>query len=141
MAVKAQTKDRNMTDKAHIETEQSEDNLPLKDISSLETIYDRKKLLEISASLIEDTYTRLSGPRFRPREGDRERLAYLRTLTQLLSLHTSILHAAQAPAWEGLPAAPTQEDLELEEARKREFEDLERSLYNLPPKKKAKARA
>lgn len=127
-----------MTDKGHIETEPSEDNLPLKEISSLETIYDRKKLLEISASLIEDTYTRLSGPRFRPREGDRERLAYLRTLKELLSLHASILQAARAPAWEGLPET---EDLELAAAKKAEWEDMERSLYHLPPRKKDKARA
>lgn len=126
-----------MTDKRQTEAERAEDNSQLKEISSLETIYDRKKLLEITAFLIEDTYSRISGERFRPREGDRERLAYLRTLKELLSLHANILQDANAPAWEGLPE---QDDPELAAAKKMEWDNIERSLYGLPHKRKAKAR-
>jgi len=126
-----------MTDKGQTETERAEDDSPLKEISSLETIYDRKKILAITAYLIEDVYSRISGDRFRPREGDRERLAYLRTLKELLALHAGILQDAKAPAWEGLPI---QDDPELAEAKKREWDNVERSLYGLPLTRKVKTR-
>lgn len=65
-------------------------------------IFDRKKLLEISSRLIEETHQRISGDRFRVREGDKERLQYLRALTGLIALHTSLLEKARAPHLEGL---------------------------------------
>lgn len=129
-----------MADKNQTKPEPAEDDSPLKEISSLETIYDRKKILAITAYLIEDVYSRISGERFRPREGDRERLAYLRTLKELLALHAAILQDARAPAWEGLPGPAVLEDPELAEARKNEFDNMERIMYGLPLKGKAKAR-
>jgi len=71
-------------------------------------IYDRKKLLEITSSLIRETHDRISGDRFRVREGDKERLQYLRTLSGLIALHTNLLEKAHAPHLEGLeyPADP-----------------------------------
>lgn len=67
-------------------------------------IFDRKKLLEISSRLIEETYERISGDRFRVREGDKERLQYLRALTGLIALHTSLLEKARAPDLKALEA-------------------------------------
>ena len=64
-------------------------------------IFDRKKLLEISSRLIEETYERISGDRFRVRDGDRERLQYLRALTGLIALHTALLEKANSPSLEG----------------------------------------
>ena len=71
-------------------------------------IFDRKKLLEITSRLIEETHERISGDRFRVREGDKERLQYLRALTGLIALHTALLEKAQCPPMEGLeyPANP-----------------------------------
>ena len=51
-------------------------------ISPIEPIFDRKKLLEMTASCIDDTYNRVSGDRFRVREGDKERIAYLKLLKE-----------------------------------------------------------
>mgnify|MGYP000977725483 FL=1 len=67
-------------------------------------IFDRKKLLEITSRLIEETHERISGDRFRVREGDRERLQYLRALTGLIALHTSLLEKARAPDLKALEA-------------------------------------
>jgi len=64
-------------------------------------IFDRKKLLEITSRLIEETHERISGDRFRVREGDRERLQYLRALTGLIALHTALLEKAGAPDLDG----------------------------------------
>jgi|GEM_PF-4945529 len=90
-----------MTDKDQVQPERREEDSPIQDLSSLETIFDRKKLLEITASLIEETYSRVSGERFRPREGEKERLAYLRTLKELLALQASLLKDADAPILDG----------------------------------------
>lgn len=121
-----------MTDKDQSEPENTEINGPIKELSDLETIFDRKKLLEITASMIEETYSRISGERFRPREGDRERLAYLRALKELIALHADLLKASHAPVFQGIPAAPEEEDLELAAAQKREMQNLERLMYGLP---------
>ena len=64
-------------------------------------IFDRKKLLEITSRLIEETHERISGDRFRVRDGDRERLQYLRALTGLIALHTALLEKANSPSLEG----------------------------------------
>lgn len=60
-------------------------------------VFDRKKLLEITSSLIRETHDRISGDRFRVRDGDKERLQYLRALTGLIALHTALLEKARAP--------------------------------------------
>lgn len=65
-------------------------------------VYDRKKLLQITGSLIQETYDRVSGDRFRVREGDRERLQYLRTLRDLIALQAVLLKDAHAPRLDGL---------------------------------------
>ena len=124
-----------MTDKSQRAPKQNPGEALINESSSLEPIFDRKKLLEFTASLIEETFNRISGERFRPREGDRERLAYLRTLKELIALHADLLKASGAPGYEGLPASPEEEDLELEAAKKREFQNLERLMFGLSPVK------
>jgi hypothetical protein len=120
-----------MINKKQTKQEQTEDFSPLKKISTLETIYDRKKLLEITACLIDNTYTRLSVECFQPREGDRERLAYIKIIKELISLYARILEDANAPAWEGLPE---EEDIELAAAKKKLLNMMERSTFNLQSK-------
>lgn len=65
----------------------------------------RKKLLELTDSLIEETFNRISGERFRLRDGDRERLAYLRTLVSLIALYDSLLKGSNAPELDGINRA------------------------------------
>ena len=93
-----------MADKSHnsIEEEHQEDSFTSSGPDM--GIFDRKKLLEISSRLIEETYERISGDRFRVRDGDRERLQYLRALTGLIALHTSLLEKARAPDLKALEA-------------------------------------
>lgn len=64
---------------------------------SEDEIFDRKKLLSFTSSLIRETHERISGDRFRVREGDKERLQYLRALTGLIALHTTLLEKARKP--------------------------------------------
>jgi len=122
-----------MADNDQDQAEPEEGSLPFREISSLDTAFDRKKLLEITAFLIEDTYARVSGERFRPREGDTVRLSYIRALKELIALHGDLLKASSAPAYEGLPKPPEPEDLELETAKKREMQNLQRMIVGLPP--------
>jgi hypothetical protein len=61
----------------------------------------RKKLLELTDELIRETHDRIAGDRFRPREGDRERLAYLRTLVQLIGLYSQLLNDSDSPPLDG----------------------------------------
>jgi hypothetical protein len=65
----------------------------------------RKKLLELTYELIEETHDRIAGDRFRPREGDRERLAYLRTLVQLVGVYNELLKGSNSPPLDGLNQA------------------------------------
>ena len=86
-----------MADKSHV----SERSTSIKGVNSeippIEIISGRKKLLEITDALIEDTFNRISGDRFRLRDGDRERLAYLKTLISLINLYDSLLKGSDAP--------------------------------------------
>lgn len=69
-------------------------------------IYDRKKLLSLTGALIHETHERISGDRFRVRDGDRERLAYLRTLRDLIALEATLLKDAKAPLLTGIKTTP-----------------------------------
>lgn len=86
-------------------------------------IYDRKKLLTLTSALIQETHDRISGDRFRVREGDKEKLQYLRALTGLIALHTSLLEKAGSPDYEGVqhPIVPMSE-------RMRGIDDLLKGL-------------
>lgn len=92
-----------MADKSQNETERAENTLPIVDKPLSEPIFDRKKLLEMSASCIDEIYNRVDGDRFRVREGDKERIAYLKLLKDYISLHTSLLEASGAPKFDGVP--------------------------------------
>ena len=92
-----------MTDKSQNETERAENTLPIVDKPLSEPIFDRRKLLEMSASCIDEIYNRVDGDRFRVREGDKERIAYLKLLKDYISLHTSLLEASGAPKFDGVP--------------------------------------
>jgi hypothetical protein len=69
-------------------------------------VLDRKNLLEITTLLILETHARVSGDRFRVRDGDRERLAYLRTLRDLIVLQAALLKDAHAPSLIGIKYSP-----------------------------------
>ena len=75
-------------------------------------IFDRKKLLEVTSSLIRETHERISGDRFRPREGDKERLQYIRALTGLIALYTTLLEKARAPDLSSYTVRETEDFLE-----------------------------
>ena len=77
--------------------------IPASDL--IERFSGRKKLLELTDSLIEETYNRVTGDRFRVREGDRERLAYLRTLVSLILMYDSLLKGSNAPELDGINQA------------------------------------
>lgn len=111
-------KKKQMTDKSHQETDIAAENPPILDIPLQEPIFDRKKLLELTAACINETYNRVSGERFRPRDGDRERIAYLKLLKDYITLHTSLLTTAKAPAFDGIPMGDTRTPEQRESDRK-----------------------
>ncbi len=92
-----------MADKSQNEPENTVIDTAIVNISPIEPIFDRKKLLEMSASCIDEIYNRVDGDRFRVREGDKERIAYLKLLKDYISLHTSLLEASGAPKFDGVP--------------------------------------
>lgn len=51
----------------------------------------RDQLLGLSTIVLTDIMGRLTGDRFREREGDRTKLGYLRALTSQMSVHATIL--------------------------------------------------
>jgi len=109
-----------LADKSHV----SERSIPNKSVISemppIEVISGRKKLLEITEALIEETYDRISGDRFRLREGDRERLAYLRTLISLINLYDSLLKGSEAPSFDNIDTAY----LEAKEQKRKKFDEM-----------------
>ena len=99
-----------MADKNHRLVSRSPRKGRISETTPSEVISGRKKLLQITESLIQETYDRISGDRFRLREGDRERLAYLKTLISLIVLYDSLLKGSKAPSLEDM-------DSELIEAK------------------------
>ncbi len=51
----------------------------------------REQLLEVSTRMITDIEQRVSGDRFRVREGDETKLKFLRVLVSAIQTHSSIL--------------------------------------------------
>ncbi len=94
-------------------------------LAGVPVIYTREKLMEVTASLIEETHDRVSGDRFRVRDGDRERIAYIRLLTDLLKTYSGLLEASGTPKTvNGLPRITTEEDIEYEKWKKEELNQL-----------------
>jgi hypothetical protein len=81
-------------------------------------VLDRRAVLRILSRAIEETGARVSGSRFRPREGDSERLAYLRVLVSLAGTYGGILAGAHNYRLDGLPE-PSKADREMEELLRR----------------------
>lgn len=54
-------------------------------------ILDRRGLLRVLTQAINDTADRLAGDRFRPRDGDREKLQYLRALAALVAAYNGVI--------------------------------------------------
>jgi len=89
------------------------------------TVHTREKLMQITGVLIDETFERVTGDRFRLREGDRERLAYVRALKELIQLHADLLQDSGAPKTvNGPPRVTTPEDLEYEQWQKDELRSL-----------------
>jgi hypothetical protein len=102
------------------------------EISPLVPIYDRKKLLELTSSTINEIHERVSGDRFRVRDGDRERIAYLKLLKDLISLQTLLLEKSKAPVFQGLPQVwldnRTPEEKELDRRFSERMSQINREL-------------
>lgn len=77
-------------------------------------VLDRRAVLRILSRAIEETGARVTGSRFRVREGDAERLQYLRVLVSLAGTYGSILTGAKNYRLDGLPE-PSKSDKALEE--------------------------
>lgn len=88
-------------DKGQTAPKRTDDQTPINELPQICPVFDRKKLLEITGTLIQETQERVTGDRFRTRDGDRERLAYLRALRELIALHSALLKDAYAPPLEG----------------------------------------
>jgi hypothetical protein len=76
-------------------------------------VLDRRAVLKILSRAIEETGARVSGSRFRVREGDAERLAYLKVLVQLSNAYSGILVGAHNRRLDGLPG-PSKSDREFD---------------------------
>ena len=76
-------------------------------------VLDRRAVLRILSQAIEETGARVSGSRFRVREGDAERLAYLKVLVSLAGAYSSILTGAKNYRLDGLPE-PSNEEKRME---------------------------
>ncbi len=69
-------------------------------------LLDRRALLRTLTRAINETAERVSGERFRVRDGDRERLAYLRTLVSLVTAYNGVISATRDYRLDGLPEVP-----------------------------------
>ena len=76
-------------------------------------VLDGRAVLRILSRAIEETGARVSGSRFRVREGDAERLQYLRVLVSLAGTYGSILTGARNYRLDGLPE-PSNEQKRIE---------------------------
>ena len=76
-------------------------------------VLDRRAILRILSRAIEETGARVTGSRFRVREGDAERLQYLRVLVSLAGTYGSILAGAHNYRLDGLPE-PSKSERDME---------------------------
>ena len=76
-------------------------------------VLDRRAVLRLLSRAIEETANRVSGSRFRVREGDAERLQYLRVLVSLAGTYGSILSGAHNYRLDGLPE-PSKSERDME---------------------------
>ena len=76
-------------------------------------VLDRRAVLRILSRAIEETGARVTGSRFRVRDGDAERLAYLKVLVQLSNAYSGMLTGARNYRLDGLPE-PSNEQKRIE---------------------------
>ena len=98
-------------------------------------VLDRRAVLRLLSRAIEETANRVSGPRFRVREGDAERLQYLRVLVSLAGTYSSILTGARNYRLDGLPG-PSKDEIFMEAALRGETVPDELLPWKRPAKKK-----
>jgi hypothetical protein len=113
------------------------DDEPLPTEAPAADILDREALLKVLTRAINETDDRITGERFRPREGDRDRLAYLRTLIGLISTYNAVLIGAKDHDMARLPPTPPRPLTEREKRRNEkmtaDMEDLLDSLAGIKP--------
>lgn len=85
-----------MTDKDQNGTEINDITPTNEEMGSLSVLepgkkLERDQLLDMSTAVMGDIMGRLTGDRFRERDGDRTKLGYLRALTSQMSCHAAIL--------------------------------------------------
>ena len=95
-------------------------------------VLDRRALLKALTRTINETADRVTGERFRPREGDREKLQYLRALVALVTAYNGVISSTQDRRMDWLPPVPlTERQKRRREAEAARMEDLMDSLAGL----------
>lgn len=95
-------------------------------------ILDRRALLKTLTRAINETADRVTGQRFRSREGDREKLQYLRTLSGLVTAYNGVISSTNDRRMDWLlPAPPSERQKRRQEAEAARMEDLLDSLAGL----------
>ena len=72
-------------------------------------VLDRRALLKALTRAINETADRVTGERFRPREGDREKLQYLRALVALVTAYNGVIASTRDYRLDWLPPVPPSE--------------------------------
>ena len=95
-------------------------------------VLDRRALLKTLTRAINETADRVTGQRFRPRDGDREKLQYLRTLIGLVTAYNGVISSTNDRRMDWLPPVPPSErEKRRREAEAARMEDLLDSLAGL----------
>ncbi len=123
-----------MTDNDQENNKQSPEIEVIEEIVIPGDILDRKKLLQFSSTLITNTVARVSGQRFRPQDGDAQRIAFIKAARDLIALHDALLRGAKSPTFEGIPVKSRSLDPEISAAMDQQMDDLLRDMYDLPRK-------
>ena len=122
-----------MTDTIHENQEKSQKTEEFEELTIPGDILDWKKLLQFTSTLISLTVARVSGQRFRPQDGDPQRIAFLKAARDLISLHDALLRGAKSPSFEGIPVKSRGLDPEVSEAMDLEMDNLMRDMFDLVP--------
>lgn len=95
-------------------------------------VLDRRALLKTLTRAINETADRVTGQRFRPRDGDREKLQYLRTLIGLVTAYNGVISSTNDRRMDWLPPVPLSErQKRRQEAEAARMEDLLDSIAGL----------
>lgn len=125
-----------MADNIHEENENIKNGEEIEKLVMPGDILDRKKLLQLTSTLITTTAARVSGQRFRPQDGDAQRIAFIKAARDLIALHDALLRGAAAPKYQGIPVPPRPEDTEALNAILHDLDNEFRIAAGLPPRPK-----